>query len=94
MTNYRPISHWKLWTGVLVLSLVALLSGITFLSVGQSPPAARADDAGPKIKSVPVKTVHPIKGVLERLSTQPGSIQAYESVSEDKSIAAFNIDIH
>lgn len=97
MTNYRPILHWKLWTGVLVLSLVALLSGITFLSVCQSPPAARADDVGPKIKSVPVKIVHPMKGVLERLSTQPGSIQAYESVNLYAKVPGFlkvqNVDI-
>src|SRR5208282_2527663 len=29
---------------------------------------------------VPVQVVHPAKGLLKRLSTQPGSIQAYEKV--------------
>ena len=37
-------------------------------------------DKDPPDAKIPVKVVHPKKGLLERLTTQPGSIQSYEAV--------------
>ena len=81
MTNNGSALTWRAWTGIIVVAMVSLLSGGTYLTIGRAPPAAHADEPGSKIKSVAVKFTHPTKGVLERLSTQPGSIQAYESVN-------------
>lgn len=48
------------------------------------PKGSSQDDDGqdedPRDAKIPVKVVLPRKGELQRLSTQPGSIQAYESV--------------
>ena len=40
----------------------------------------RADDGMPPISNLPVTVVHPAKGGLDKTTTQPGTIQAYESV--------------
>jgi RND family efflux transporter MFP subunit len=58
---------------------------------------ARADEVAAKVHSIPVRFIHPKKGGLERLSTQPGSIQAYESVNLYAKVPGFlkvqNVDI-
>jgi HlyD family secretion protein len=92
--NMRKRSHWFLSISALVVVIVGLTWGIPRLTRSKPLPVAHAgepkavqdpdpepdpDPEQPETK-IPVKVVHPIKGVLERLSTQPGSIQAYESV--------------
>jgi RND family efflux transporter MFP subunit len=64
---------------MLVLGAVALTSTITYLGGSRPVQEARADEARPKVAVIPVKVIHPHKGI-ERVSTQPGSIQAWESV--------------
>jgi HlyD family secretion protein len=73
--------HWKMVTAILVLLVVGLVLGSTYMTMRRSSSAARAAESGSKSKGIPVRFTHPKKGVLERLSTQPGSIQAYESVN-------------
>ena len=97
MTNERSTSHWKAWTGIILVGMVGLVAGIAFSTLGCSAPAAHTNDLGPKTKGIPVTFTHAKKGVLERLSTQPGSIEAYESVQLFAKVAGFlktqNVDI-
>jgi RND family efflux transporter MFP subunit len=92
--NKRKSSQWFLSIAVLVVAIAGLTVGIPRLARPKplhvakagEPPAVQDPDPEPDPDpeqpdpKIPVKVVHPIKGVLERLSTQPGSIQAYESV--------------
>lgn len=97
MTHNKPAFPWKLLMGIGVLVVVGLVTGIAYWSTGRSTPAARADEAGSKVKSIPVRFIHPKKGLLKRLSTQPGSVQAYESVRLFAKVPGFlkkqNVDI-
>src|ERR1051325_9607359 len=78
--SMKSAAHWSVWVGAIVLGSLGLASAVAFYRSGRRPdPGAHAEDPPPKDLSVPVKVIHPIKG-QERLSTQPGSIQAYESV--------------
>jgi len=92
----KMFRYWSVWTGLIALAVVGLVSGTLYFNMGHTAPAARADDGAAKAVVVPVKIVHPQKG-LERLSTQPGSIQAYESVRLFAKVPGFmkkqNVDI-
>jgi HlyD family secretion protein len=80
MTKGRQSIHWKVWTGMILLLVVGLVSGSTYMTMRRPTSSARANESSSKTKGIPVRFTHAKKGVLERLSTQPGSIQAYESV--------------
>jgi HlyD family secretion protein len=69
---------WSVWTVAIVLAVVGMTSGALYLNRGKTAPIALADDRGTKT-IVPVKVILPQKG-FERRSTQPGSVQAFESV--------------
>ncbi len=92
----RYFRYWSIWTGLLVLAVLGTVSGTVYFNKGHSGTAARADESTTKQVLVPVKVVHPHKG-LERLSTQPGTIQAYESVRLFAKVPGFlkkqNVDI-
>src|SRR5216684_8852157 len=96
MTNNGSAFSWKLCTGIILLAAVAIVTGIVYMTTGHSTPA-RANESGSKVKTVAVKFTHPQKGILERLSTQPGTIQAYESVRLFAKVPGFlktlNVDI-
>ena len=57
-----------------------------------------AHEQEPRGAGVSVEVIHPKKGSLERLSTQPGSIQPYESVRLFAKVPGFlkkqNVDIN
>ena len=87
MINVRKVSHWLLLTAIVLVGIGSLAWGIKRLSPRTPMPVAIAAEKGgpeddPEIPDtkIPVKVIHPQKGLLERLSTQPGSIQAWESV--------------
>lgn len=88
--------YWSVWTGLIALVVIGLASGTFYYTMGNPGPVARADDGVTKVTAVPVKTIHPQRG-LERLSTQPGSIQAYETVRLFAKVPGFmkkqNVDI-
>ena len=92
----KVFRSWSVWTGLIAMAFVVVVSGALYFSMGHPGRTAHADDGGTKAVMVPVKVVHPQKG-LERLSTQPGSIQAYESVKLFAKVAGFmkkqNVDI-
>jgi len=92
----KMFQSWSVWTGLLVLAVVGLASAAFYFNTGHSAPIVRANDSTSHKVIVPVKVIHPKKG-LERLSTQPGSIQAYESVRLYAKVAGFlkkqNVDI-
>jgi RND family efflux transporter MFP subunit len=73
--NFRG---WGIWTAIIGAGVGALVFGVIYFGT-RSAPEARAQEATSAPTIVPVKVIHPTKGI-ERLSTQPGSIQAYESV--------------
>ena len=43
-------------------------------------PAPDHEEGDPVLETLSVKVVHPIKGAMEHVTVQPGSVQAYESV--------------
>jgi RND family efflux transporter MFP subunit len=69
----------RAWTGIIVLGVGVLIGLIAFARMGRTPPEAQAQEGKPAATVLPVKVIHPQKGI-ERISSQPGSIQAYESV--------------
>jgi HlyD family secretion protein len=89
----RKASQWVLYIGIALVGIGGIIYGIVHMTRRNPVPIARAGEPQhsqqqepepeqpeqPDTK-IPVKVVHPKKGALERLSTQPGSIQAYESV--------------
>ena len=99
----RKVSHWILLTGIVVVSISGLMWGIARMTRRDPLPVARGGEIAPVPEQeqhdtkAPVQVIHPKKGLLERLSTQPGSIQAYESVRLFAKVPGFlkkqNVDI-
>ena len=75
----KTFRYWSVWAGLMALAVCGMVSGALYFKLGSAGSTVRADDGTLKSIAVPVKVIHPQKG-LERLSTQPGTIQAYESV--------------
>ena len=106
MNRFRKLSNW-IWLPVVALVVGCLAWGLELLSNHESDPAASAkahgseqgqgSERGPHDAKVHVTVVRPQKGTLERLSTQPGSIQSYESIRLFAKVAGFlkkqNVDI-
>ena len=94
MFNSRKTVHWIFLTGIVVAGIGGLAWGVNRLSNRAATPVAMAGerrverveeestDQEPELQNpkIPVKVVHAKKGLAQRLSTQPGSIQAWESV--------------
>jgi RND family efflux transporter MFP subunit len=97
MTQVRQTFQWKVCAGIIALAVVGLVSGSTYITMRRSNQSSQGDKSALKSKGIPVRFTHAKKGVLERLSTQPGSIQAYESVNLYAKVAGFlkkqNVDI-
>ncbi|MBY0523581.1 MAG: efflux RND transporter periplasmic adaptor subunit [Gemmataceae bacterium] len=76
----NPI-NWKWWMagGSFVLSVLIGLSAYTFRK-GQPAAHAHETHAVSDRGAMQVLAVHPRNGAMERTTTQPGSIHAYESV--------------
>lgn len=88
MTAFKNVRHRLVLVGIVLLGISGLTWGIVYMKRGTTAPVAMAgeknqtpeqepDESDTKI---PVKVTKPEKGATERLATQPGSIQAYESV--------------
>ena len=105
MINFKFGSRWVLITGIILLGLGGLAWGISHRTRNHATSVAIAKEREkepepeqdePDTKIV-VKVVHPKKGATERLSTQPGSIQAFESVRLFAKVPGFlkkqNVDI-
>src|ERR1022692_1597021 len=97
MTQVGKTFQWKVCAGIIALAVVGLVSGSTYITMRRSNQSSQGDKSALKSKGIPVRFTHAKKGVLERLSTQPGSIQAYESVNLYAKVAGFlkkqNVDI-
>jgi HlyD family secretion protein len=100
----QAASPWRLWAGILVVGIVAAGAIITDMFVGSSAPVAQAEDgarpllsAGDEAAPSAVTVVNPRKGAMERLTTQPGSVQAFQSVQLFAKVSGFlktqNVDI-
>jgi HlyD family secretion protein len=92
MMNRRIVFRWVLLFCVIIIGVGGVAWGVNRMTRRNPVRVAKAgekesaqdhehdqDQDQPESK-VPVKVIHPAKGLLDRLSTQPGSIQAYESV--------------
>ena len=92
MINKRKLSYWILAIGIALVAIGGLTWGIAHMTGRTPPPVAKAGEKDPARAQeqgqepeqhdakVSLAVVHPKKGLLDRLTTQPGSIQAYESV--------------
>jgi RND family efflux transporter MFP subunit len=89
----RNVSQWILLTCIALVGAGGLAWGVWRMTRRTPPPMVMAgpnvpvpqpdpdpDDDPEADMRVPVKIIHPAKGLMKRLSTQPGSVQAYESV--------------
>ena len=105
--DFKNVRSWVVLSGVALLGIGGLTWGIVSIKRGLAPQVALAGETGhtptsepeqeePDTK-IPVKVVYPQKGATERLATQPGSIQAYESVRLFAKVPGFlkkqNVDI-
>jgi HlyD family secretion protein len=105
--DFKTARHWVVLVGVVLLGIGGAAWGIVSMKRGMTTQEAKAgerDQAQPEEQEpeqhdtkVQVKVVHPKKGATERLATQPGSIQAYESVRLFAKVPGFlkqqNVDI-
>src|SRR5438445_5665848 len=85
-------TRWKFWAGIFLL--VTALAGLRVaLQDPERPsvPRANAADEGvtPPAAGVPVTVIHPRKGAMDRVTTQPGSILAYKSVQLFSKVPGF-----
>jgi HlyD family secretion protein len=95
----RKGNQWKWWTCCGLLAAVPVLGGGYFLARGVPPkqenPQA-TEPAAQQAQAVQVEVTHPKKGE-DRTTTQPGSIQAFESVQLYAEVSGFlktqNVDI-
>jgi RND family efflux transporter MFP subunit len=105
-------SRWFLWTAataLVIASTVFLIHYVeprrTWSSSSQngkheqsaSTVSSSEDDPTPPSEPINVKVVHPIRGAMERITVQVGSIQAFETVSLYAKASGFlkkqNVDI-
>ena len=80
MTGCKWFLQWKWWTLAGVLAVIPL-GGAGFLLTPRTVHPVAAQDKAPDIPSgVHVGVIHPQTDKMERTSSQPGSVQAFESV--------------
>ena len=82
--------RWRLWTGILFLAILGTVGIFTYSTMVSSAPKAHAYEAeipipeiqepDDPIQALAVTVIQPRKGAMQRLTTQPGSVQAFESV--------------
>jgi len=89
--------HWKLWAGVFLLVILAVGAG---LLKTPSSTVVKAEDGSSSFQDsaqtdeeppspIAVKVIRPRKGAMERITTQPGSVQAFESVDLFAKVSGF-----
>ncbi len=87
---------WKFWVGVFVFLIACTAAGIAFRAptTNATTRVLPSDDVAPPEDEptptvVPVTVIHPRKGAMERLTTQPGSVHAFESVQLYAGVSGF-----
>src|SRR5262245_58690119 len=90
--RYTP---WKFWLGVLVFLIACTAAGIAFRAPGTTgitrvvaEEPAPVDEEPPPAH-VPVTVVHPRKGAMDRVTTQPGSVVAFKAVQLFSKVPGF-----
>lgn len=78
----KNATAWKWWIGGTSLAACLVIGAAVHLARLPAPTAGAHEAAsdGERSDSVHVEVVHPSKGMMERTTTQPGSVHAYESV--------------
>jgi RND family efflux transporter MFP subunit len=89
---------WGWWALIGGIALCAALAAGYYLTRGQPAATAEESPSGPeKPPAAHVEVVHPQKGALDRSTTQPGSVQAFESVRLFAGVSGYlktlNVDI-
>lgn len=91
MGQVRKHFSWKFWSICGLLAVALLFGGRLFLVRDLAPSKVHAQENGepqgepgegecPAPAATPVEVLHPFKGKMERTTTQPGTVQAFESV--------------
>lgn len=107
MIAFKNVRSWVVVVGIVLLTISGLTWGLVYLKREPVTQTAQAGEKGqttaPEVDAeeqdtkIPVKVIKPEKGATERLATQPGSIQAYESVRLFAKVPGFlkkqNVDI-
>jgi RND family efflux transporter MFP subunit len=76
----KSLSSWKWWIGGAGLVLVVLLVGAWYFIVRPTSAMARSEsEKGNGPTKITVETARPQKGGMQRTTTQPGSVQSFES---------------
>jgi HlyD family secretion protein len=91
--------RWKRWTAIILLGIAGTAAGLGYRTMGSGTPMAQAEDESVLRPEVPpvdtgghpvaVTVVQPRKGAMARLTTQPGSVQAFESVQLFAKVSGF-----
>jgi HlyD family secretion protein len=80
----RIILAWKWFPAFAMLAVFPVAGGYVYFFARTSPTAEAKDAASRQVQSSPgavhVQVTYPRKGGVERTTTQPGSVQAFESV--------------
>jgi HlyD family secretion protein len=99
MTSTKQRGLWAWWTVGGVAAACAVGVAVYLAAYDSSPSAASAAEPPPanKAPAVRVEVVRPRKGEMDRTTTQPGSIQAFESVQIFAGVSGYlktlNVDI-
>jgi HlyD family secretion protein len=96
----KQLFPWKLWATVTLAAFLGTAGYVAYLSLGSSTPEVQANEKRhvtvdeetgheepPPIVAVTV--IQPRKGAMVRTTTQPGSVQAFESVDLYSKVPGF-----
>jgi RND family efflux transporter MFP subunit len=98
--NVRKSSHWKIWSlGSILLVTLAFGGWRMFVrdlvpgtaeaqERGQTPPESGEGENGVST-ATRVEVIHPLKGGLQRTTTQPGTVQSFESVQLYSAVSGY-----
>jgi HlyD family secretion protein len=103
--DFKNARHWVVLVGIVLFGISGVTWGIVYVKQGTAKQVAMAGEKNQAQEQEPeehdtkisVKVVHPQKGATARFATQPGSIQAYESIRLFAKVPGFlktqNVDI-
>ncbi len=91
MTKSRSGQVYVWWlSGVVVLLLVvAVVLHFTLGKTGTAAHAQESESSAQSSNALTVEVTHPLKGGVQRITTQPGTVQAYESVQLVSAVSGF-----
>ena len=101
MVRRRRWIDWKFWSISGLVAILLVLGGRHLFLRDLAPNSADARESGEASTAeqhdadaapdepIRVEVVHPVKGGMQRISTQPGTVQAYESVQLYSAVSGY-----